>query len=231
MKAVVVSLVCLSATMFNKVDTNVTARAIHIESFVDPAQRDLVMAFFKRYNPAIKPITAQRFMTVANAYGFTEDSVLFTDCIHQICFESQAKQSSRSPSGAIGICQITPTTAFDFLHKSSKEERKGMIELGATSLQWAIDGEYSYADSTNKPYLGKKLRSKAKHWLSDENNNLILWGCMMHKNLSRFDKERAFLRYHLGCGGLDNFTGDPHKHEYIVLMSKITLKKKRKGAV
>lgn len=195
---------------------------------IDPSQVALATSFFRHYNPKVKDETINRFMKVATAYQFTSDSSLFLDCIHQICLESKADHSQSNKSGAMGICQITPTTAFDFLHKCSEADRLKMKSLGATSMEWAIDGEYSYNDSTKRPYLGKKLRRNAIRWLKNENNSLVLWGCMMHEHLSNFDRQRAFLRYHLGVGGISQFKGSPSKHEYIVLMNRIRVKK-RKG--
>lgn len=197
----------------------------------DAEQKDLVSSFFGRYNNDLHQSTVDNFMSVAHAYGFSSDEDLFLDCIHQICLESQAKQSSRSGSGAMGIAQVTPTTAFDFIHKCGDKVRHKMDSLGASSMTWAIKGEYSYTnDSLHRPYLGRQLRKKAVDWLSDERNNLIVWGAMMDRNLSKLDKERAFLCFHLGARGLEKYKGSPHKHEYIRLMSRVTPRKKEGGS-
>lgn len=227
-RASVLSFAYMSASLLGEASKGIFVDNIDGPA-VDSTQRALVSSYFKHYNPSIKDATIDKFMQVANAYEFTADSVLFVDCIHQICLESQAKQSARSPSGPIGMGQIAPTTAYDFLHKVGAEEITKMTELGATSMEWAIVGEYSYNDSTHRPYLGKKLMTKARLWLSNEGNNLILWGSMMRANLSHLSKNKAFLRYHLGKLGLERYKGNPSQHEYIVLMSRISREKKEKG--
>lgn len=227
-KIVALSLAYLSTNLLGEANNNISI--INIDKPVlTTGQRALVNAYFKHYNPSIKDATIDKFMQVANAYGFTADSILFVDCIRQICLESQAKQTAQSPSGPIGMGQIAPTTAYDFLHKVGKKEMVKMTKLGATSMEWAVNGEYSYNNSTHRPYLGKSLMSKAKLWLNNESNNLILWGSMMHSNLSHLSKNKAFLCYHLGQNGLKRYKGDASKHEYIVLMNKITYRKKEKG--
>lgn len=226
---------CMFATLDAPTIVPVAA-SLNIEtpsSIKELEQRTIVLEYFGHYNKKLEASTVDNFMKVSKLYGFVEDDEVFLDCIHQICLESQAKQSAGNPSGAMGIGQITPTTAFDVLHKMGAGEWNKMRAIGATSREWAVKGKYSHTtDSISRPYINKELRSKAIRWLSDENNNLILWGHMMSKNLASMNKDKAFLCYHMGRGGVERFKGRPSKHEYIVLMDKISIPiKKRRSAV
>ncbi len=235
-RTALVSSVLYVTSLFTSTDAG-TSIGLFFDSSVqkEREQAKLAKAFFLHYNHDVKDMTVARFMNVSDAYEFTKNDTLFLHCIHQICLESRADQSAQSGGGAIGMAQIVPTTAFDVLHKISDEDWATMESLGAQSIAWAKNGEYSYhvVDSVKKAYIAYPLRKKAKKWLSNENNNLILWGHIMRKNLAVMPTmESAFLRYHLGCGGVEKFKHSAKSHEYLKLMGRIGLpsKKRKRGA-
>ena len=226
-KAVILSsLFILGTTVNTKIGAVLPINTVETP-VLDTAKTRLVKSFFGRYNKELKQSTVRNFMEVSHSYGFTSDDDLFLDCIHQICLESQAKQSARNKSGAMGICQVTPTTAFEFIHKCDQEALMKMASLGASNMDWAIHGKYSYTnDSLRRPFLGKTLRKQAIDWLSVERNNLIVWGAIMSDGLAVLDKDQAFLRFHLGKQGQKRYQGHPSKHEYIRLIARISSKRK-----
>ncbi len=144
------------------------------------------------------------------------------ELVSQLCVESGASQMSRktgkvkeSHSGALGIAQITPTTAFHILrYGMGKEERLGLEKKGASSTAW-ID-QLSYEKSEDgRPRLSAKARRETSKWLGDRENNLILWGEIMRRYKERYQEfDRAAVAYARGEGGLrrheESFSSSDH---------------------
>lgn len=187
---------------------------------------------FKVFNPNVPDRTVRTFIDVVSAYGLEE---VYEPCIHQLCLESAMNPMAVSKGHAIGLCQITPTTAFDVLHRADPNEVSRMKKLGASSVAWAVDGQYSTrTDSTGKvkKFIAAPLRKKAIEWLNDPENNLILWGHIMHGNLQTLSPKRAFLAYRLGGGGILRYKGDPSDHPYMAGMEQVRKRlQKKKGVV
>lgn len=193
--------------------------------------RHIAERAFKLFNPKVSDRTVETFIKVVSAYDLER---VYSSCIHQLCLESAMDPTAVSSGHAIGLCQITPTTAFDVLHKVDPQEHVRMKRLGATSIAWAISGEYTTRTDTSgisKKFIGQPLREKAITWLKDPENNLILWGYIMRDNLRTMSVDRAFLAYRLGNGAILRYKGNASKHPYIAGMERIRKRlQKKKGA-
>jgi len=130
--------------------------------------------------------------------------------VSQLCVESGASQFNRrtgkvkeSRTGALGIAQITPTTAFHVLrYGMTKEQRTALENKGATSTEWINDLSYEKNESGN-PRLSTKARREVSKWLGIRKNNVILWGEIMSRYKEKYkDFDRAAVAYARGEGGL-----------------------------
>ncbi len=194
---------------------------------IDP-QRPMISSVFRKFNPKIDSTIIDKFLEVARAYNLDQPKTIAI-CVQQICLESAGDQTKVSPTGARGLGQIVPTTAFDILRHVSKEEFQKMRSLGVSSIQWAWDGKYTIIekDGVTKIFIDAKLRKKAIAWLNDPVNNLVLWGFLMRKYMDSMTIEKSLLAYRLGLGGAMDYAGHPSAHPYV---KTILARAKKKGA-
>jgi len=189
---------------------------------------ELVYNRFHHFNRNINDVTVNKFIEVTDEFNLNESDRLFDVCISQICVESGAKQKTKtgevleSSGNAIGITQIVPTTAHHYLRNIlSKEDFKIFKDLGATDFSF-IKKQPRYSMNSNE-------RGVIKKWLSNETNNIILWGYIMRYNLNRNHSNipNTLLAYNQGNGFLHDYIKDgyhPRNHIY-VLMVEDTIKK------
>jgi hypothetical protein len=192
---------------------------------------DYVSNKFKIFNPDIENSTVRQFMKIMRHYKLDTTNTIYDACISQICLESGARQRTEtgeiliSSGNAVGITQITPTTAHHYLvniltEKDGKEFRK----LGGS--------DYTFLGESKK--LSKSNRKKLIKWLSSTNNNIILWGYIMRHTLKvqDYDLHNALIVYKDGGNGLSRFIeagNTASEHTYVVKIVEIIDKFVRKG--
>lgn len=181
-----------------------------------PDSFDYVFDRFEIYNPEIDTETVVLFLNSIDHFNL-RDELVFNLLVGQIMLESQAKQYYttghskhgeiiRGTSGEVGIAQIMPTTALHYLEKVVKGNE--LYDLGVS------DYSFVFNDKLSK----QKKYDKMVVWLSNINNNLALWGFIMHDNLKQNDVLEGFVAYNAGIGGLKRFLSSfkrASKHKYI----------------
>jgi hypothetical protein len=135
--------------------------------------------------------------------------------IAQVIQESGAQQYDRngdlvvSNTGAIGFGQILRSTSILYLKKCINYRDSLLFsELGVT--------DYSFA---KKFYLKRKKWAMAKDWLSNETNNIAMWGKIMSDELKRKDIITSLVTYNIGPRALKKYIksgGLKEEHHYIV---------------
>jgi len=188
---------------------------------------------FKKYNPLIDTSTVETFLKVIQFYKLDSTTSLFNMCIAQLCHESGAKHHIKnkvieSNGNALGISQIVPTTAFQYLRYTlSEKEKENMIKLGATPFRWIKKYNYKYKEViyedstvTNLPYVGPYARTEIKNWLYSETNNIILWGYIMKHTLeaNNYNLNKSLLTYNQGQGFVFKYIkkgGNVWEHDYV----------------
>jgi len=201
----------------------ITTSVFH-SSAPDPIVQEVDTAFHV-YNPAVPEDVVDKFVEVIYKFKLREHASL---CIYHVCLESSVDPDAQSPTGAIGLCQITPTTAFDVLHKMPEEDRKMLYDLGVDDFDWAINGHYSM--NGDSPFIANPLRKKAIKWLKVPDNNMALWGYIMSGYLSEMGPHEAFLSYRMGLGGARQYKGNVDAHPYIRGLYKVEATIKKKSA-
>jgi hypothetical protein len=177
---------------------------------------------FKVYNKDIDTSTVELFIKVAENYGFTKDSTQFRLVVGQVLLESGANQRWYkghpyegdlviSYAGAIGRTQILPSTAQYFMSKIlSDEDVSTFKRFGASDFKF----------SKNKNLTTSEKNLLAKEWLSNSDNNIIMWGYIMRYNMSKTGDNiiKSLIAYNAGRGGLNIFMKRGNsiwKHEYV----------------
>ena len=178
---------------------------------------------FKLYNKDIDTATVNQFISVVKHYKLDTTSMIYDACISQICLESGAKQFYKdgsivlSSGNAVGISQITPTTAHHYLkYIVDQEDSIRIMELGATDFSFVHD----------KKRFTRKCRKEIIEWLKYPDNNLILWGYIMKHTLEsqKYNITKALVEYNIGGGGLNQYISEgnsPVKHHYVVMVKDI----------
>ena len=177
---------------------------------------------FKVYNRDIDTNSVELFIKVAEKYGFTRDSTQYRLVVGQILLESGANQIWYkghpyegqvvvSSAGAIGRTQILPSTAEYFMEKLlSEDDVKDFKSFGAT--------DFSFVKSKK---LSKRRKVElSKVWLSNNDNNIIMWGYIMRRNMNKTGKNiiKSLIAYNAGRGGLNIFMKRGNsiwKHDYV----------------
>lgn len=176
---------------------------------------------FKRFNNDIDSSTVIKFLEVVTYFRLDSTEQMFKWSVGQVILESGAKQYYqtghpkagqlvKSPNGAIGFCQIIPTTALGYFKKRIDSSMiEIMHSLGASDFSFAYDESIG---QTNKI-------SQTTKWLTNETNNIILWAVIMR---IKIDKDgghlRALVGYNSGTNYMLSFVnngGDLHHHSYI----------------
>jgi len=165
----------------------------------------LVRNKFRNYNPNMKDDFIPLFINVMDSFKLNKHRDFF---IAQILLESKgnhyinnSKNILIGSSGEYGICQILPSTALHVLSKINKKEKNKMIKLGATD------------------FSNLKTEYDAKKWLSDKENNIILFGYIIkcNMNIYRNNVYKAMIAYNTGIGGINKFIeegGELSDHHY-----------------
>ena len=159
---------------------------------------------FKKYNPEIDSLTVKNFSKVVNHYSLNKNRVDLEYLLGQILLESGAKHTYTkrykdkfgklvvSNTGAIGFSQILGSTGLDCMVRLLKiDDVNEFYKLGATDFKFAYD------ETLKKSYKIKLT----KKWLSNKDNNIIMWGFIMKYNLSKRKILKALVGYNIGMGG------------------------------
>lgn len=160
---------------------------------------------FQRYNPKMHDSIVSLFINVMDSFKIKKHQNLL---ISQVILESRASHykgnSSQiliGSSGEYGICQILPSATVNLFSMMSKRERKRMRNLGATN--------FSHINTT----------SEARIWLSNQKNNIILYGFIMRYYMDLYGNniKKSIISYNTGAGGMKTFVnsgGILHEHRY-----------------
>lgn len=195
------------------------------EEVVNPSVQtwfDYTFDRFEIYNRDIDTASVELFIRVADHYGFTKDSVQYRLVVGQILLESGANQRYFkghpyegklvvSYAGAVGRTQILPSTAYHFMSKIlSKDDVKTFKHFGASDFSFATDDNLSRYQKI----------AKAKEWLSNSENNIIMWGYIMKHNMSKTGNNiiKSLIAYNAGRGGLNLFMkrgNSIYSHDYV----------------
>lgn len=197
---------------FNDNNLNINDDIIEDE---DNIMFEYVLNKFKIYNPNIDTTIVEQFINVSNYFELDSNEINFKMFVGQILVESGAKQFVNGKvltgvSGSIGMCQIQPNTCRGYLIKFLKKyEYDELINLGAT--------DYTFINSNLSINEKNKL---AKKWLSNTNNNIIMWGIItkMSLNENKNNIYRHFVAYNMGYGGMLNYIkagGNLKTHSYV----------------
>jgi hypothetical protein len=136
-----------------------------------------VLESFKKYNKNIKIKTVKKFIEVCDSFNIDKNIKTLTA---QICLESGAKQTLNgkileSSGNALGISQVTPYTAYLFFKNVISKNDKLLNQLGGS--------DYKNILNTNDSKLRRK---KVQKWLSNETNNLIMYGYLMSRGIFKY---------------------------------------------
>ncbi len=178
-----------------------------------PASFNYVLNRFKMYNSDVDTNAIILFIKSVDYYELNKKDI-FDMLVGQILLESNAKhvypngQVIRSTSGAVGISQIMPTTAFHYLQHIAEDDRI-LYDLGVS--------DYSFV---NRNDLTKDVKlNMTIEWLSRIENNFALWGLIMRDGLKSNGVLEAFVIYNAGKGGLNrhlSLNGKLSEHKYIL---------------
>lgn len=136
-----------------------------------------VLESFKKYNKKIKIKTVKKFIEVCDSFKIDKNIQTLTA---QICLESGAKQmingkTIESSGNALGISQVTPYTAYLYFKNIISKDDKLLNQLGGT--------DYKNILLTKNRKLRRK---KVQKWLSNETNNLIMYGYLMKHSIVKY---------------------------------------------
>ena len=208
---------------------NISSKEILEETELSITENFNALAFkhvnerFKIYNKDISDNTINKFLSVTHTFNLDDDYTIFNICISQLCVESQAKHKINgkvvtSSGNAVGITQIVPTTGHFHLRNSlTEEDYKTFYQLGATNLD--------FIKKTNRYRMSSADRALVIKWLSDETNNLILWGYIMDLNIKKNGNiHKALISYSGGNGFLNTYLkngNDPKSYVYVKHVNKV----------
>lgn len=174
---------------------------------------------FKKYNPEIKESTIKYFYRTCKKFDLNKSTRMIRILSNQITVESSAKHINRSTGkitkslgNALGITQITPTTAFYYLKNMEEDNRDSnkpdllyKMKFSDHSFVKRIKDPYSI-DRKGKKYVKGLARELTIKWLSNKKNNITLWGYIMNKKLEKYNSiYLSLLSYNIGPGKLNSF--------------------------
>jgi len=176
---------------------------------------------FKVFNREIDSLSVEKFVEVMNYYELDTTQEMIELYVGQILLESGAKQYYpsghprsgklvESYAGAIGFCQIMPNTCYGYMTKHmSSDNVQEVANLGGTDFEFAFD--------ENIPRY-EKVRM-CRDWLTNETNNMIMWGFITKNNIDRKgDIIKQLVSYNAGTGGMQKYInngGVLERHDYI----------------
>ena len=122
-----------------------------------------------------------------------------------------------SKSGAKGIAQIKPSTAFQYLrYEMTPEDRAFLTRLGAEDPLWIVDMDLIKVDGVMR--VKKSDLKKVTAWISEEHNNIAMWGYIVkHLRGIYGDFNRTTIAYNLGRKGMRVYLAEnrPQDHFYV----------------
>ncbi len=184
-----------------------------------PDKFNKVYKSFHSYNPKIDTSTVITFCNISLAYGLTDDIVEFDWLMGQILLESGAKQYNMdkcnnqtvvlSSTGAVGFGQILRSTCLGYMRRSmNKNDSIIFKRFGVSDYTFA----YNYSCSRQESW------DYAQDWLSNETNNIAMWGKIMSGELKRRSLMKALVSYNIGPGGMRDYLDSGNaiiSHHYI----------------
>jgi hypothetical protein len=193
---------------------------IGVESQIElPDNFDKVYKSFKSYNEDVDTSTAIIFCDVVTLYNLNEDEAEFEWLMAQILLESGAVQYTTdrngntkvltSPTGAVGFGQILRSTSILYLQNE--------ITL-RDSLIFGMVGVTDYSFVNDDSCTKMEKWRMARNWLSNERNNIALWGKIMSGELKRRSLMKALVSYNVGPGGMREYIDSGNSlvmHPYI----------------
>lgn len=180
-----------------------------------PEHFDKVYKTFNSYNKDTDSSLVITFCEVSDLYGLDEVETEFNWLLGQILLESGGRQYINddlvvSSTGAIGIGQILRSTSLLYLKKCiSKEDSAIFRKVGVTDYSFVND------ESCNR----RERIALAKEWLSNETNNIALWGKIMSDELRYKTMVDALISYNVGPRKLKEYLDSGctrNSHHYIV---------------
>ena len=181
-----------------------------------PKNFDKVFSTFNDYNNHNDTSLAITFCKVSEFYKLDTNEFIFEWLLGQVLLESGAQQYRRngelvlSCTGAVGFAQILRSTSIGYLRKTiTKSDSSIFKNMGVT--------DYSFVN--NKKYCKSEKWGKAKSWLSNEVNNITLWGKIMSDELKSRTVTNALICYNVGPSQLKSYLGSGKSgmlHHYIV---------------
>ena len=181
-----------------------------------PKNFDKVFSTFNNYNNHNDTSLAITFCKVSEFYKLDTNEFIFEWLLGQVLLESGAQQYRKngdlvlSCTGAVGFAQILRSTSIGYLRKTiTKSDSSIFKNMGVT--------DYSFVN--NKKYCKSEKWDKAKSWLSNEVNNITLWGKIMSDELKSRTVTNALICYNVGPSQLKYYLGSGKSgmlHHYIV---------------
>jgi len=168
---------------------------------------------FINYNSSMDSITINNIYKVISTLEIIKSEKVLKHLIAQILLESGGNHTRNgvvvtSYAGALGICQITPITAYDYFNRVlTSSDLELITKLGGTDFKQILFDELT---RTSRIEL-------ASEWLECEKNNIILWGFIMKHKL-RLGLLPGLIAYNAGLGGYIQYSdsgGLLSNHEYI----------------
>lgn len=184
-----------------------------------PDNFDKVYKSFYSYNNNIDTSTVITFCNISLAYGLTSDKVEFEWLMGQILLESGARQYTLdkcnnqtlllSNTGAVGFGQILRSTCLGYMRRSMNKNDSIIFKRFGIS-------DYSFAN--NDSCTRQESWDMAEVWLSNETNNIAMWGKIMSGELKRRSLMKALVSYNIGPGGMRAYLDSGNtivSHHYI----------------
>ena len=181
-----------------------------------PRNFDKVFSTFNNYNNHNDTSLAITFCKVSEFYKLDTNEFIFEWLLGQVLLESGAQQYRKngnlvlSCTGAVGFAQILRSTSIGYLRKTiTKSDSSIFKNMGVT--------DYSFVN--NNKYCKSEKWGKAKSWLSNEVNNITLWGKIMSDELKSRTVTNALICYNVGPSQLKSYLGSGKSgmlHHYIV---------------
>jgi len=181
-----------------------------------PKNFDKVFSTFNNYNNHNDTALAITFCKVSEFYKLDTNTFVFDWLLGQVLLESGAQQYRSngdlvlSGTGAVGFAQILRSTSIGYLRKTITKSDSAIFKTMGV-------GDYSFVN--NKKYCKSEKWGKAKTWLSNEVNNITLWGKIMSSELKSRTITDALISYNIGPSQLKSYLGAGNSgmlHHYIV---------------
>jgi len=227
MKYLIIISIILSTSFITNSKNRELLEDVNLNEQKLPHNFEKVYKSFKKYNKNIDTLTVITFCRVSNAYGFSDNQKTFNLLISQILLESGArhyinnngnKSVLLSSGGAIGFSQILGSTCLGYMRKSiTKKDSIIFKKIGVTDYSFIFDSNLD----------DKTAWLKAREWLSNEKNNIVMWGKIINDELKTKSILKTLVTYNIGHYKMKQYlnNGDTlDKHEYISNIKRINKK-------